>query len=194
MKKDQAEQMKMAGPKSSNGLTSLKSKTARGSIHEKPSKTAGNVSANAKRDADVEEAIIKNTVREKLLQDPELQFENPYICTYKKKLEQLYEYEEKLLNEDKNRKENRRGLKSICRMQGSASQSYFLWDAQENKVARKLFYDLENREPEVVEDNAEEIEAMYFELAAKQQIDVDRIEEDKAIENRNKIAESNHGH
>lgn len=72
MKKDQAEQMKMAGPKSSNGLTSLKSKTARGSIHEKPSKTAGNVSANAKRDADVEEAIIKNTVREKLLQDPEL--------------------------------------------------------------------------------------------------------------------------
>ena len=56
MKKDQAEQMKMAGPKSSNGLTSLKSKTARGSIHEKPSKTAGNVSANAKRDADVEEA------------------------------------------------------------------------------------------------------------------------------------------
>ena len=53
-------------------------------------------------------------------------------------------------------------------MQGSASQSYFLWDAQENKVARKLFYDLENREAEVVEDNAEEIEAMYFELAAKQ--------------------------
>lgn len=72
------------------------------------------------------------------------------------------------MNEDKNRKENRRGLKSICRMQGSASQSYFLWDAQENKVARKLFYDLENREAEVVEDNAEEIEAMYFELAAKQ--------------------------
>jgi hypothetical protein len=68
-------------------------------------------------------------VREKLGADPDLQFENPYICTFDKKLEQLYEYEETLLLVDKNKKENRRGLQTICRMVGSLSQSYFLWDA-----------------------------------------------------------------
>ena len=88
---------------------------------------------------------------------------------------------------DKNRKENRRGLKSICRMQGSLSQSYFLWDAQQNKVARKLYYDLENREEEVVSDHAESMENMYLEMAAKQQEDVDRILQDKAIEKRDRI-------
>ena len=54
-------------------------------------------------------------------------------------------------------------------MQGSLSQSYFLWDAQQNKVARKLYYDLENKEEEEVSDHAQSIENMYFEMAEKQQ-------------------------
>ena len=88
---------------------------------------------------------------------------------------------------DMHRKQNRRGLKSICRMQGSLSQSYFLWDAQQNKVARKLYYDLENKEEEEVSDHAQSIEDMYFEMAEKQQEDVKRKMEDSFIENRNKI-------
>ena len=64
-----------------------------------------------------EQKIIQNNeVKFKLQQDPDLQFSNPAICTYAKKLEQLYDFEETLLKNDKTMKENRRGLQTICRM------------------------------------------------------------------------------
>ena len=67
-----------------------------------------------------EKKIIQNNeVKRKLQEDPDLQFSNPSICTYAKKLEQLYDFEETLLKNDKEMKENRRGLQTICRMQGS---------------------------------------------------------------------------
>jgi hypothetical protein len=46
-------------------------------------------------------------------------------------------------------------------MQGSLSQSYFLWDAQQHKLSREIFYELENREEEDVYDNNEELEDIY---------------------------------
>jgi hypothetical protein len=49
-------------------------------------------------------------------------------------------------------------------MQGSLSQSYFLWDAQSNDLARKLFYELESRPKVVEEDNSEELEEIYQEM------------------------------
>lgn len=193
MKKDQEEQKRMQGGGARLNANTLRGKTDRASIQAKGGKKSatGHLSAQdqaARREVEVEEGIIKNTVKEKLLDDPDLQFENPYICTYKKKLEQLYEYEEKLLIVDKNKKENRRGLKAICRLQGSLTQSYFLWDAQQHKVARKLYYELEGREEEVVSDHQEEIDAVYSELAVKQQRDVARLEEEKEIDKGDRVA------
>jgi hypothetical protein len=67
-----------------------------------------------------------------------------------------------LLKNDKQMKENRRGLQTICRMQGSLTQSYFLWDNHEYGLARKIYYDLENRKKEDDgDDNYEEIEKIY---------------------------------
>lgn len=89
------------------------------------------------------QAQIENRVIQKELQDdPDLQFDNPKICTYQKKLSQLYEFEEALLKEDKMKKENRRNIQTICRMQGSLSQSYFLFDSQKLNKARNIFFDL----------------------------------------------------
>ena len=85
-----------------------------------------------------------------------------------KKLDQLYEYEETLLYADQNKKENRRGLQTICRMTGSLSQSYFLWDAQQNKIAREIYYRLENQEESDSDDNDSELEEIYLGMLAKQ--------------------------
>ena len=41
--------------------------------------------------------------------DPDLKFDDPFIYTYEKKLEQLYEFEDEMLKEDRVQKENRRG-------------------------------------------------------------------------------------
>ena len=81
-------------------------------------------------------------MKETLDNDPDLMFDNPRIYTYDKKLEQLYEFEDELLKEDRIQKENRRGLQTICRMQGSNSQSYFLYDAQTLKMAQNIYYEL----------------------------------------------------
>ena len=100
--------------------------------------------------------------------DPELQFENPFICTFDKKLERLEEYEDALLKTDRLKKENRRKQQTICRMQGSLTQSYFLWDAQEHKTARGIHYELEGREKEEESENLEEIEKIYKDMAGAQ--------------------------
>ena len=78
-----------------------------------------------------------------------------------KKLEQLYEYEETLLSIDKSKKENRRGLQTICRMQGSITQSYFLLDATQHQEVRKIFYELEAKEEEQVETNQSELDEVF---------------------------------
>ena len=85
-----------------------------------------------------QETVIRNS----LATDPNMQFNNPKIYTYQKKLEQLYEFEDELLREDRVMKENRRGLQTICRMKGSNSQSYFLYDSQDLQVAREIRYEL----------------------------------------------------
>ena len=49
-------------------------------------------------------------------------------------------FEEDLFKNDKGRKENRRGILTICRMQGSIAQTYFVMDQMQYKVARKIYY------------------------------------------------------
>ena len=60
--------------------------------------------------------------------DEDLAFDDPDIYIYAKKLEKLFDNELQLIKADKLRKENRRGIQTICRMQGSMSQSYFMLD------------------------------------------------------------------
>lgn len=83
----------------------------------------------------------ENLIKTSLANDPDLKFDDPNICTYEKKLEQLYEFEDDLLREDRILKENRRGLQTICRMTGG-TQSYFLFDAEIMQIAREIYYEL----------------------------------------------------
>lgn len=55
----------------------------------------------------------------------------------------LIALEEDLIKNDKARKDNRRGIQEICRMTGSLSQSYFIFDSQQYKVGRKIYYGLD---------------------------------------------------
>lgn len=80
--------------------------------------------------------IIEDTIK----QDPELQFDNPEIFTYFKKLETLEYHSEKLFKADREQLMNRIGMKTICRMQESIQQSYFMLDSEEYEEARKLHY------------------------------------------------------
>ena len=53
-------------------------------------------------------------------------------------------------------------------MQGSLTQSYFLWDNNEYDLARKLFYELESRPRNTETDNQEEIDQIYQEMHDQQ--------------------------
>ena len=129
-----------------------------------------------------QKVIQNNEVKFKLQEDPDLQFSNPAICTYAKKLDQLYDFEETLLKNDKTMKENRRGLQTICRLQGSLTQSYFLWDNHEYDLARKIFYELECRPRQNETDNQEEIDLIYQEMHEQQIKQVFRDQQNELIE------------
>jgi hypothetical protein len=60
-----------------------------------------------------------------------------------------------------------------------------LWDAQDNKLAREIYYELENREEEIIDDNNEELEEIYNHMLFKQKNDVIRTEKEKERENVN---------
>lgn len=65
----------------------------------------------------------------------------------------IIRYQEELLAADKSRKENRMGIQEICRMTGSLSQSYFIFDANQYKVGRRIYFNIEaNKEDEEEED------------------------------------------
>lgn len=80
-----------------------------------------------------------------------MKFDDPKIYTPEKKLRLLIEYEEQLLRADRNRRENRRGVQEICRMT-SMSQSYFIFDSHQYKVARKIYYELDKHDQYANED------------------------------------------
>ena len=79
MHKDQEEQRKLTG----GGKGAQTSRTGR-----KTTDRSGGVqeSKRAKEARDKEEAIQRLVIRDQLSGDPDLQFDNPFICTYMKKL------------------------------------------------------------------------------------------------------------
>lgn len=149
MKKDQEEKEKQEKERRKNqpdlgkggSSNTNRSKSNRSKAYSKRSNISGeDVPSKVQKQMELqyEEKIIQET----LDADPDLQFDDPKIYTYDKKLEQLYEFEDELLRVDRIQKENRRGLQTICRMQGSNSQSYFLQNSQTLKIAREIFYEL----------------------------------------------------
>ena len=70
----------------------------------------------------------------------------------------LEKFEEDLLKNDKGRKENRRGILTICRMQGSIAQTYFMMDQMQYDVARKIYYGLTNAGDDNIENSKGEKE------------------------------------
>ena len=87
-------------------------------------------------------------IEAKFKNDPDLKFEDMKIYTYSKKLQQLTNHQDALIKQDKERLDNRRKMQTICRMKGSLTQSFFIFDSQRFKMARKIFYGLENEEDE----------------------------------------------
>ena len=81
----------------------------------------------------------------------DVQFHNSKYYSYKRKMKILVDLQDELILADKNRKENRQGIQDVCRMTGSLSQSYFIFDAQEYKVGRKIYYGIEVEEEAVDE-------------------------------------------
>ena len=62
------------------------------------------------REGEIARQIEQDIIKEKLQNDPDLQFDNPYIYTYEKKLVMLDKFEEELIKNDRAKKENRRGI------------------------------------------------------------------------------------
>jgi hypothetical protein len=85
----------------------------------------------------------------------------------------LIQYEDKLLSADRARPENRSGVQEICRMTGSLTQSFFIFDSQNFKVARKIYYGL-------ADDNNDMNDGDYIEqLVAKQNKEGNEGEEEE---------------
>jgi len=73
-------------------------------------------------------------------------FNNKYTSI--DKMTELVQHQEDLIKADKARKENRQGVQEVCRMMGSLAQSYFIFDSQQYKVARKIYYGVDDKDGE----------------------------------------------
>ena len=79
-------------------------------------------------------------------------------------MQKLVEHQEDLIKADKNRKENRRGIQEICRMRGSLTQSYFIFDSHQYKVARKIYFGIE--EDDIMLENRDDDAQVVAEIEA----------------------------
>jgi hypothetical protein len=73
-------------------------------------------------------------------------FNDPSIYTHEIKMKKLIELQEDLIDIDI---EKNGGKSEVCRMTGSRSQSYFIFDSQQYKVANKIYYSMEQYEKEI---------------------------------------------
>lgn len=106
-----------------------------------------------KRERDIEKTFGKEDYRQKIERliieanfekDPDRQYSNRNIYTYEKMLQQLCDHQVQLIRQHKDHDPTSNG---ICRMKGQ-TQSYFIFDAQNSKVARKIYYAIEAEEDE----------------------------------------------
>jgi hypothetical protein len=115
-----------------------------------------------KRKKENKEGSLKDQVAQKKYEEwffkfsEDVDFNNRKFYPHTKMMKLLVEFQDELITADKNRKENRQGIQDICRMTGSLSQSYFIFDAQEYRVGRKIYYGLE-KEEEIIEDDINDL-------------------------------------
>lgn len=106
-----------------------------------------------KRKRENKEGTLKDQVAQRKYEEwffkysPEIQFENPLCYTHKRKIKLLVEFQDELIQADKDREDNKQGIPDICRMTGSLTQSYFIFDAVQFKVGRKIYYGMANDDP-----------------------------------------------
>ena len=81
--------------------------------------------------------------RNALIYHPDIQFDNPQCYPYSKKLKKLQLHEEDLIKNDIARMENRRGIQEICRMERNYTQSYFIFDSDDYKIAREIYFGID---------------------------------------------------
>ena len=63
--------------------------------------------------------------------------------SYFKKLRKLVELEDRLYYNDMNKKGNRSGAKTFGRLLMKGNQSYFIFDNEDFKIARKIYYEVD---------------------------------------------------
>ena len=94
------------------------------------------------RELTLAQEIARELKLKDLLQShPSVQFDDPVLYPYSKKLKKLKIHFEDLIQADKSRRDNRRGVQEICRMTGSETQSFFVFDCSKYKIARKLYFE-----------------------------------------------------
>ena len=97
-------------------------------------------------DEQLQQKINEKTVLDDLMK----RFNNEKVYTAEAKMIELVQHQEDLIKADKARKENRQGVQEVCRMMGSLAQSYFIFDSQQYKVARKIYYGVDDQDGEDV--------------------------------------------
>ena len=95
-----------------------------------------------------EEVKLNDKLEMALRSHPDVQFHNEQYYTYNKKLQKLISHQDNLIEADINRKENRMASQTICRMTGSHSQSYYIFDSVNYKIARKIYFSIEHNRSE----------------------------------------------
>ena len=102
-----------------------------------------------RRKKDGKEGTLKDQVQQRKYEEwyvkhsDAVQFNNEKYYPYTKKMRILVEMQDELIQADKDRKDNRESIQDICRMSGSLSQSYFIFDAQQYKVGRKIYFGMD---------------------------------------------------
>lgn len=85
-------------------------------------------------------SILRNVINQEYKHDADLKFDDSQIYTYDKKLTMLRVYHTEVVKQDKRRIENRKSVQTVCRLKGSKTQSYFIFDSQRFYVAKQIYY------------------------------------------------------
>ena len=144
-----------------------------------------------KKKADIQGSLsqqLQDKMNEKNFLDKQIEdFDDINIFTYEIRMQKLIQHYDSLILADKARKENRNGVQEICRMTGSLTQSYFIFDSQNYKVARKIYYGIDDQ---VEQDEDDDIQGILNKKAEKDSESESSEEYDSEEERKSKKSKS----
>jgi len=103
------------------------------------------------KEGTLQEQLAKKVKEQEFLKEEEEKMKDVKIYNHEERLKKLIDFYDDLIRADKGRKENRTGVQEICRMMGSLSQSYFIFDSTQFAVAREIYFSLDD-------DNTQDID------------------------------------